>query len=146
MSLNSLIESTKDDKYEEVDRILGQDRSLALGFDDRGWTAAHYAAALGNFRILRRLHDCNPQSLSLQTTQTGELPAHKAARFTESNVEVLCWMAQVAPSSLEALDWKDRSAIGMIAESDFRGSVHEAQAWLQRPPTKENMNKVRLQY
>ena len=97
--------------------------------DDKGWTAAHYAAQLGKLPVLQRLHESNSMVLLAHTsTGAGKQPAHLAAEWKE--LEVLQWIAGVDPALLETLDKMDRTAVSIVAEKRFGGSAERARSWL----------------
>ena len=56
MSSSALYESIKENRVEEVKRLLDSGLSV-LGADAHGNTPAHVAAAAGNIEVLRLLHD-----------------------------------------------------------------------------------------
>ena len=124
-----IIASARRGNLEDADRLLTLDAGASMFVDDKGWTAAHYAAQLGKLPVLQRLHESNSRVLLTPTsTGAGKQPAHLAADWNE--LEVLQWIAGVDPTLLETVDKMDRTAVSTVAEKRFGGSAERARSWL----------------
>ena len=124
-----IIASARRGNLADANRLLMQDAGAVMFVDDKGWTAAHYAAQLGKLPVLQRLHESNCRVLwTPTTTGVGKQPAHLAAEWKE--LEVLQWIAGVDPALLEAVDDMGRTAVSIVAEKRCGGSTERARSWL----------------
>jgi len=124
-----IIASARRGNLADTNRLLSQDAEVAMFVDDKGWTAAHYAAQLGKLPVLQRLHESNSRVLWTPTpTGAGKQPAHLAAEWKE--LEVLQWIAGVDPALLEAVDKMGRTALSIVADKRCGGSTERARSWL----------------
>ena len=127
--MHPIIASARLGNLADTDQLLTEDAGAALFVDDKGWTAAHYAAQLGHLSVLQRLHESHPSVLSTPIpTGAGKRPAHLAAEWKSQ--AVLQWIAGVDPALLMTADKMGRTAVSIVSKESCGGSAESARALL----------------
>ena len=109
MSSKEFFDAVKRGEKDSVARMLNDDSSLALAFDDDGATALHHAAFHGHREIVGLLHDAGSE-INARDKTYGATPAGWAIHYLRERGALLAIEIDDLQFALERGDmaWVDR--------------------------------------
>ncbi len=112
---------------ENIERCFSNALDLLDIADSRGRTSLHYACAMGNVAVVRRLLEVCPQLLDKKVGAWWGGPVHFAA--CNGHLDVVRYLVEIKNVRL----FEEDDGIEAISETAGRGHLDVVKYWLERP-------------